>query len=488
MIDEVVKIHDNYTFEMKVGFVGMPGKKNNQFKVNTWFFVPGSLDINRHTYKKEHFYKDIKTNIRLITPVFSLQDIADGPDSPLVSVAKSIEKLKQQYDEKNLKELEYEFKMVNSILKSSLRNTVFAIKRIKDGASLEKAVEEYIRLVKRITVAYRAFETEVKFVENDSKANDFFAFGDEFMCLLIEIHSFKLLKAFARKKIDNKIALESKVSRLIKQELAYKQKRGYLSVQKDADKNNKLLILRHGILKKYIESELFLNTIKKEDGFLFRQFIYSLAAGVSMIFATIVAFSFQQEYGNFTIPFFIALVLAYMLKDRIKELSRFYFAHKLNSRYFDLKTVLIIGKDAVGVCRESFDYIANSKVPADILKRRNRSSLLEANNNFTEEQVLLYRMQVQTNSLLINKHTAYELDGINTIIRYTIASLTHKMDNPEVPLYFLEDEHKLTTIKGEKVYFLNMLIHMQHNDQDVISYYRLVLNRDGIKQIEKIKA
>ena len=37
-----------------------------------------------------------------------------------------------------------------------------------------------------------------------------------------------------------------------------------------------------------------------------------------MIFATGIAFAFQQKYGNFTIPLFVALVISYMLKDRIK--------------------------------------------------------------------------------------------------------------------------------------------------------------------------
>lgn len=37
-------------------------------------------------------------------------------------------------------------------------------------------------------------------------------------------------------------------------------------------------------------------------------------------------------------PLFIALAVSYMLKDRIKELMRSYFAHKRLNRYFDNKT------------------------------------------------------------------------------------------------------------------------------------------------------
>ncbi|MFA7494042.1 MAG: hypothetical protein WCZ43_11085 [Proteiniphilum sp.] len=37
-------------------------------------------------------------------------------------------------------------------------------------------------------------------------------------------------------------------------------------------------------------------------------------------------------------PLFIALAVSYMLKGRIKELMRSYFAHKRLNRYFDNKT------------------------------------------------------------------------------------------------------------------------------------------------------
>lgn len=33
----------------------------------------------------------------------------------------------------------------------------------------------------------------------------------------------------------------------------------------------------------------------------------------------------------------IVLVISYMLKDRIKDLLRYYFAHKLGNKYYDKK-------------------------------------------------------------------------------------------------------------------------------------------------------
>ena len=79
MIDLQTKIHDKFTLEFKVGFIA---KKNqnilnvNDFVMNTWIFVPNSLDINKSKYPKENFYRDIKSGVRLITPSYKLHDLA----------------------------------------------------------------------------------------------------------------------------------------------------------------------------------------------------------------------------------------------------------------------------------------------------------------------------------------------------------------------------------------------------------------------------
>ena len=85
MIDELVKIHDKFSVEIKLRFQARKKLPVSDFTVNTWIFIPSGLDINRHTYSKENFYRDIRSNIRLITPVFLLRDIASSESSPLRS-------------------------------------------------------------------------------------------------------------------------------------------------------------------------------------------------------------------------------------------------------------------------------------------------------------------------------------------------------------------------------------------------------------------
>jgi len=59
MIEKTVKIHEKFSLELKFGYKTKRTPKVNLFEVNTWFFVPNSLDINRQTYTKSVFYKDL---------------------------------------------------------------------------------------------------------------------------------------------------------------------------------------------------------------------------------------------------------------------------------------------------------------------------------------------------------------------------------------------------------------------------------------------
>ena len=93
MITIQAKKHDNFSVEFKFGFEDNQEAERGEFVVNTWIFVPNSLDINPQTYGKDQFYRDIKSNVRLITPVYLLRELSDRESLPFVSLRTSLERL-----------------------------------------------------------------------------------------------------------------------------------------------------------------------------------------------------------------------------------------------------------------------------------------------------------------------------------------------------------------------------------------------------------
>jgi hypothetical protein len=240
------------------------------------------------------------------------------------------------------------------------------------------------------------------------------------------------------------------------------------------------------MLKKYAESHLFLNIDKRKDGVVTEQLLYSLAAGISMIFATVIAFSVQQKYGNYTMPLFVALVVSYMLKDRIKDFARYYFAHKMGSRYFDHKISMNINRKDIGWAKESMDFISVNKVPDAITKCRNNAEFFERNNPSNKEKVLLYRTLMYINREKLDATSDYSIAGVNSIIRLNLLQLMRNMDNAEFPLFCPDPENGFEVIYGEKLYYINLVVEKINDEQKELHRYRLSVNSKGIQQIEQL--
>ena len=487
MIDIQVKLHDKYSVEFKIGYHIDREVEKNEFRMNTWFFVPHSLDINATTYPKDAFYKDVKSNVRLITPIYSLKEIAGGEWTPFVFLEEAFLHLVTDTSKESLEAYEYQIKMFTSILKSALRGKASeAIHHEVEGNERGDMVDQYIEEVRLIVRRYRDLKKIINVEGRPREALNYFSFGDEYLSNLVEFHTFKLLDGL---KENDPVCYEREVKRLmalIRSEIDYKKINGYLVAETESVDRNRAVIYRRGMLKKYAESDLFLKSSKKKDGVLVEQIYYSIAAGLSMIFATMVAFSFQKKYGNFTMPLFVALVVSYMLKDRIKELMRFYFAHRLGKNYFDRKTTISMNENVVGWIKDGVDFISENKVPEEILERRARTDLLAADNRYAGEKIILYRKWIQLDAETLDQYGQYDIAGVNEILRFNVGSFVQKMDERDYELYVPEGETGYVPINGDKVYYLNFLTQLQHADQVEYKRYRLVITREGIQEIQKM--
>jgi hypothetical protein len=375
--------------------------------------------------------------------------------------------------------------MFLSILKSALRDDIAHIIKNTFNEDNEYLIVNYIENIQLITSRYRNLRRIINAPTISKNFFNFYLFGDEFMSNLIEQHTFKLLRALKQTKQKEITHIKGAILAVINQEIDYKKDKGFPVVEKEEAHRNRNLVFRLGLLKKFAENELFLTANKKKDGVLIEQVYYSIAAGISMVFATAIAFSFQIAYGNFTMPFFVALIVSYMLKDRIKELGRYYFAHRLGKSYFDHKIKISLKGNYIGWSKEAMDFIPEDKTPDEVLKIRDRSAILEAHNRSFSEKIILYRKRVRIFRDKLDSSIQYNTTGINDIIRFNVSSYISKMDNPDFPLFIADDNNSAKTIKGERTYYLNLIMQLKNEDQLIYKRYRVVLNREGILDIEK---
>jgi hypothetical protein len=469
---------------MKAGFHVRRKLKENNFTVNTWLFIPNNLDINQQTYSKKQFYRDVKSYIRLITPVLLLREITN--EVVHKSMTDAFGAMASNPTKSNTREYEHQIKMFGSIFKSALRDECYHIAKqcAAHDSDVAYLVSSTIESIQCITSHYRSLRKIINVPTVPAEVLNYFAFGDEYIAGTIEHYLYALIRSIPNREEFHGIREE--LVGCVKAEEEYKESQGYLVVRPDKPENNRDLVFRYGILKKFSESDLFLKVFRKRDGVIIEQIYFSLAAGLSMIFATGVAFYTQQKYGNFTMPLFVALVISYMLKDRIKDLMRYYFVKANKEKYYDNKTTISLKDNPIGFSKEGMDFITDTMVPQEIMKMRARSPLIEAENRMSDEKIILYRKVVKIDREKMVAGSGYIFPGINDITRLYITRFTQKMDNPETHLHYTDESGTMNTIFAEKMYFLNLIMEMQFDGQTDYKRYRIVFNRHGISDLEEL--
>jgi hypothetical protein len=485
MIEKNVKIHDKFQFEVKLGYTIKKNQPETSYDIDTYFFIPNSLDINRHTYTKSIFYKDIQSYIRLKTPTLLLRQIADPESVSFSRLRHSIDNLLEKRDKPARKDFEYHVKMVCSIVKSALRDHVeFSGKSL--NVDLPHLVDEFVSQSRALVKRYRDLKPLLNVPTTTEKTLAIFQFGDEFLSQNIELHGFRLLKQLKQSGVGDTGSLKEQLTELVKSESAYRVSCNYHEAPNEAnDLGNEALIYRRGVLKKYIGSVLFLDTHKEAEGRFLEQLIIGIAAGLSMVFATLVAFFAQIKFGNFTLPLFTFLVLGYIFKDRIKELSRTYFIKKLNKTRFDHKTNIYNDDRKIGVCKEAVSFISESQLPEKIKRLRKKDHMTEIDNQWRDEKIIFYRKQVNLFSKSLKSvHKDFNIEGINDILRFNVNRFLTKMDNPSRKIYTLKDDD-IHILSGDRVYHFNVIIKIAMEKKTVYQQVRIILSRNGIKRIDQ---
>jgi len=486
MISIQAKKHDNFSIEFKCGFNCREDRARDDFSVNAWIFVPNSLDINPENYGKKQFYRDIKSNVRLITPVYLLKEIADDSSLPLMTLRKALEEVVANPAAANMDTYEYHLKMFSAIFKSSLRNHAMHIRSTRGLASSAYLVEDYICNTRLVLEKFRELYRIIDIPTVTDNVRGYFRLCDEFMSHSLDVQTIRIIK-----KIDSSSEaaglkdIRRSLVELSAGEKEYKEKTEYGLLNGD-DKHDRQLVYHRGMLKKFVESELYIHLSKKKDGVAVEQIYYGIAAGVAMIFATAVAWIIQVKYGNITWPLFVALVISYMMKDRIKDLMRYYFAHKLGNKYYDKKAGVTVAKKRVGEIKEGFDFISLNNTPAEVVRLRERASSVDDESRVFDEKVMLYRKRLTIDEEALAAVDDYPMRGINEIMRLHLNRFTQKMDNPKISVDTLDEDGNLKSISVRKIYYINIVFQLQHDSDIEYHHFRVVMSRDGVLQVNEI--
>jgi len=478
LIEENIKIHDRYKFEIKFNY---PIKnKRTKYEIDSYLFFPKTLGVGEF-FNQSNFYESVQSYIRFKTPTVLLKDITK--EGGVIDILrKNFEKLTRNGDKKIQKDFENSIKLYGAIAKSSFREHVGLIYKKNNNKDIEFLIDEYIVHSKNVLSKYRELRYIITVPTVKDESFSIYKYGNEYLSILFNKYNYQLLEFIKNNKKING-AYRSKLLDLVKEETRYRVENN-LKIIVNENGDNSLFLYRAGNLKKYISSLLFLNTRTNKADTLITQIVYGIAAGISMVFATFVAFKSQQYFGNFTTPLFVALVISYIFKDRIKDLVKIWFNAKFRKRIFDYKTIIKHDGKKIGLVSERAVFMETDSLNEEIKKARIPKKFSLVQNGAKGEDIIYYKKKVKIFNSAVNENlNGVKIDGINDIIRFNVSDYLKNMDNPTKKIFLFKD-NDYTVIKAKRIYHINLVIvYKDENKNKVLKKFRIVLNRKGILEI-----
>jgi len=467
---DFIKITNPNQFEIRAGYLANTDKKKIDYSINIYLFLPTNLSINNNTYLNDDFYNDHISYIRLITPKHELGILKNKFKGLIMALKNNMD----NSEEKSI--LKHEVKLVvcsyTSYLRDYSKNLTKKSVKPKRIRVLLKRIKEFDEIKKDLL--------SLHVNKDDEKLLHLVESTAEYLSLTTQHYLFKInmhLKSFG----DEHNEIINDIVKLINEETKFCKKNNFPIISSDEYENEKV-IFRYSVFKKYFYGVLYLYQKRKEDGVSIKEFYYAMAAGISMIFTTVVVFATQQEYGNFTTSFFAALVISYMFKDRLKEAYRHYFDKKIALKTYDYKErIYDTDKRSIfAFIKERMRFIEKEDLNEKVVETRLRGVQNRLSTWFLGEDIIKYEKNISLYNKNIQSYYNNTISGIHNIMRFDISKFLKKMDEPKVPLY----RSNGTSLYGSKVYHVNIVV--EYKSEEKTSYHkaRLILDKKGIKRVE----
>lgn len=464
---EDVLQHDRYRFEIKISF------KEDFFKEHIfeyYFFIPSSLNISYLTYSKENFYSSIQRYIRYSAPNMKMSQLFSLVDelSPYFRIVNGIDDIKKNKNNYLIETVIDELKLLAMILKDRITETLAMV-------DTKKKILEILTIKNAFFESFSIISKKIHSFDCPFEIKNTFNSVDEYITLL-------LLESISKIMNENNVDLEIRnMANIFANEIYnYRKNQGYL--YPDGDQKNYFLYYR-GVLKKFISSCLFLNI---EPAFnIHTHIVGSIASAAAMFFAVIVMIYAQTRYSITSGIFILIAVISYVFKDRIKDFVKLLFMEKATFFIYDRKIRIKepSHKFSIGYIKESF-FILDPKSIEDDIKRERQKSYSIVHEDLSNETIIKYKKIIKIDN---NKIFSYHMRRRNLIdiTRFSIYDFLKHSDDEKVE-YPIYKDGRFENEKISKNYIMNIVVRYIHNNERFYERYRIVFNRSGIINLERI--
>lgn len=486
-----IQIRDRWQFALKSEFFPDEKLVHDQCVQEFYFFVPNSLQINRHTYTKAQFYHNLTSLIRYKTPEFSFAELFDcnSHRSPLTNVFKLCS---SSQTNENVERLSDELKLLANVVRSSLRREVRHLIALgPENIDFAENAQKLLHNLKQLQTQLTEAEEQFKVHWSHSLLAAHWVYIDEFISEAISHYIVALLQALRQAPQTKELAvLDESLSQLLVEEK--KRHDRFISYGKtSSDRKEENIVYRIGLLNKFVLNALQLSTNRFSIDQRFQHWVGAFSAAIAMLLYFTLFIWLGNVFLLNSLPFVVLTVIIYVLKDRIKEWLRTASFQHASHWFPDYLTKIktLHHKSDLGVIQESFSFIEQDQLPKELIKLRNLEfhAILETFER--PENILFYKRIIKINKKPHTHHLRRR--GLNIIFRFNLRDFLEKARNPYETHVTIDPASKeLVPLRLPKVYHINLIIRtsfLQRKTKIVkLKKLRLIVDKNGIKRIESL--
>ncbi len=516
-------IHDHLQFQADFDFDLLPDtpqEESREYTVDAYFFLPHSMGINRENFSRDQFYTSLTNYLRIRTPDFSEYQ-ADTliPSADAYFKQHLFAHLRQALEPLVIQEVKLFGCNLNTQLKK-LRSLFFSLYRPEQGLSnahMRRLESMLIHILQYLSDFRSQYLGKVRYQSYlvDAEVRRVFVLVDEYLSYRLEASLIRILQYLEARPCHFAELLEN----TLLSEMEYREAENLIRISDQTDKSmRERYYYRLGLLKKYVSEVLFLRVENLRKDKLYRNLVAAAGAALAALWAGLIdlqrfylmaSSNNSQDLSDFTLRFFLIVivgVVAYIFKDRIKELSREFFYSQLKHKLPDYEFEMVLDHYhrenqrlehvRVGYVQQMMRFLSRDHLPAEIqyIRDMGHRTVLDPERH---EHILHFSQTLQVDTHTMARQTE-QIQRLHNILRFNVAAFLEKLDTPDKTLRYYDLQNGLAMIKAPKVYHVNVVFRYSSQREDpsedrLPKHYeferiRLILDKSGIQRIEPILA
>lgn len=499
MLADELHFRDIWQFEVKSDLLPVNPSSPNWYTQEFYFFIPNALQINEQTYTREQFYQDQTNMIRYKTPEFTLREIMDTTNkrSPLTKIISLKDKEPTDEFQSILKnELKLFANVARSALRKRVRELIQTLNRPESKENNSKFSEEVHTFCTELNQLHDEFlDLEHYFMKvwNSPTVDHYFTYIDEFISNSYNFYLTGLLEHVRKYGLKSLQSVDKDLCSLLAKEKIHRE-REHQEPRKINERSaqSEFILYRLGLLNKFVIDALSLDTSRTSIQSKYSNIIGSFAAGIAMLIYLLVFIWQGQIFVITSAPFIILTVVAYIIKDRMKETLRNISYQKAFQLFSDYSTKIRAPDTGLvlGEIKESFSFVDEKKLTQDIKTIRTKGFHTVLEDIKRPEQVIYYKKVV---NIYPSANGGEERrPAMNTIFRFNVHQFLQKASDPyDRYLSLNPDNLELDKTYLPKVYHINIIAKSTTSAEGEtpvieIKKIRIIIDKEGIKHVDQV--